>query len=72
MTAGNYLDGMPIETATATALRTAGRKVTDWTQQRDDLIRQAVAEGGSLREVGAIVGLSHTAISFIVKGRGPR
>lgn len=51
------------------ALRTAGRKVAEWTAERDRLIKQAVAEGGSLREVGEAVGMSHTAIKFIARGR---
>lgn len=61
-----------LNTDTTKALRTAGRKAAEWTAERDRLIRQAVAEGGSLREVGDIAGMSHTAIRFIVYGRGPR
>lgn len=51
------------------ALHQAGRQVAVWTKKRDDLIRAAVAAGGSLREVGEAVGMSHTAVSFIVRGR---
>lgn len=51
------------------ALRTAGRKVAEWTAERDRLIKEAVAAGGSLREVGEAVGLTHTAVSFIAHGR---
>lgn len=51
-------------------LKTAGRKVREWTATRDRFIKQAVAEGGSLREVGAAVGLSHQAVKFIAHGRG--
>lgn len=51
------------------ALRTAGRKVTEWTTERDRLIREAVSCGGSLREVGAAAGISHTAVKFIAHGR---
>lgn len=54
---------------TEKALRTAGRKVTEWTTERDRLIRLAVAAGSSLREVGAATGLSHTAVKFIAHGR---
>ena len=50
-------------------LRQAGRKVAEWTAERDSRIRQAVADGGSLREVGAAVGLTHTAVKFIAHGR---
>lgn len=54
---------------TEKALRTAGRKVAEWTAERDRLVKQAVAEGGSLREVGAAAGISHTAVKFIAHGR---
>ena len=57
---------------TEKALRTAGRKVAEWTTERDRLIRQAVEEGGSLREVGAAAGLTHTAVKFIAHGRPPK
>ncbi len=50
-------------------LRQAGRKVAEWTQERDSRIREAVKDGGSYREVGAAVGLSHTAVKFIAHGR---
>lgn len=67
--ASTTFPAMPIEPDTLKALRTAGRKVTEWTAERDRLVRQAVAEGGSLRAVGDAAGLSHTAVSFIVSGR---
>lgn len=54
---------------TKKALTTAGRKVAEWTIERDRLIRQAHADGGSLREIGEAAGLSHTAVAFIVRGR---
>lgn len=54
---------------TKKGLRTAGRKVAEWTEERDRLIKRAVKEGGSLREVGEIAGLSHTAVKFIAHGR---
>ncbi len=51
------------------ALRKAGREVEKWTAERDRLIKEAVTAGGSLREVGESVGLSHTAVKFIAHGR---
>jgi hypothetical protein len=51
------------------ALRTAGRKVAEWTAERDRLVREAVAAGGSYRAVGEAAGISHTAVKFIAKGR---
>lgn len=56
----------------ARKLQTAGQKVTEWTAERDRLIKDAVAAGGSLREVGAIAGVSHTAVKFIAHGRPRR
>lgn len=63
------LPPMALTPDTEKALKTAGRKVAEWTQERDRLIRQAVAEGGSLREVGTAAGVSHTAVKFIAHGR---
>lgn len=63
---------MPVSDETKKALRTAGRKVTEWTEERDRLIREAVAQGGSLREVGELAGISHTAVKFIAHGRPDR
>lgn len=60
---------MPITDDTKKALRTAGRKVHEWTEERDRLVKEAVAEGGSLREVGEAAGISHTAVKFIAHGR---
>lgn len=51
------------------SLRTAGKNIEKWTAERDRLIKEAVAAGGSLREVGEAVGLTHTAVSFIAHGR---
>lgn len=51
------------------SLRTAGRKVAEWTAERERLVREAVAAGGSLREVGEAAGISHTAVKFIAHGR---
>lgn len=66
------LPSMPIKDETKKALRTAGRKVAEWTEERDRLIREAVGEGGSLREVGELAGISHTAVKFIAHGRPER
>ena len=61
---------MALDTDTRNALVRAGRKVATWTTTRDRLIREAVIEeGASLREVGAAVGLTHTAVRFIAHGR---
>lgn len=49
----------------AKSLRSAGRNVEKWTDERNRLIREAVAAGGSLREVGEAAGLTHTAVKLI-------
>lgn len=69
MTPETTLTPMTISDADRKALHTAGQKVTEWTQKRDQLIRDAVANGGTLREVGAAVGMSHMAVKFIAHGR---
>jgi hypothetical protein len=46
-------------------LEQAGKQVRVWTARRDALIKEALAAGGSLREVGEAVGLSHTAVKLI-------
>lgn len=67
MTAATTLPLVPTKPTTARALSTAAAKAADWTSRRDVLIRQAVAEGGTLREVGALAGLSHTAVALICR-----
>lgn len=52
-------------------LAKAGRKQTDATAERDRLIREAIAAGGSLREVADAVGMSHMAVRYIVKKHPP-
>lgn len=47
----------------------AQRKATD---RRNAAIRQAVADGASLREVADAVGLSHSAVARIVKKNDSR
>lgn len=47
-------------------LENAATKAQEWTARRNDLIRQARAEGSSLRAIGRATGLSHTAIAKIL------
>lgn len=61
--------GAMLDNETAKALRKAGRLVARSTEERDRLVKEAVEAGGSYREVGEAVGLSHTAVKFIAKGR---
>lgn len=72
MTSETTLPPVAVNPDLARKLRTAGRNVERWTSERDRLIREAVAAGGSLREVGEAAGISHTAVKFIAHGRPPR
>lgn len=54
---------------TRRALKRAGAMARHTVAKRDAVVREAVAKGGSYREVGEAVGLSHTAVAFIVRGR---
>jgi DNA invertase Pin-like site-specific DNA recombinase len=47
-------------------LRNAGSKTREWTERRDDLIRQAYSGGGGVREIARAVGLTHPAVLRIV------
>lgn len=60
---------MPATTETIRALNRVSARATKATKERDELIRQAITEGGTLREVGAAAGLSHQAVKFIARGR---
>jgi DNA-directed RNA polymerase specialized sigma24 family protein len=68
-----------IDPALALRLQTAGRRSRDLAEEstkadaeRDALIRQARAEGGSLREIGELAGISHTQVKNIAHGRADR
>lgn len=56
-----------VETFDRARLRQSAQRAAQWTADRDRRIRAAVAAGASLREVGAAVGLSHSAIAKIAK-----
>lgn len=59
------VSGVPVDPALARKLSRAADKVRESTAARDRLIAEAVAAGGSLREVAELAGLSHTAIAKI-------
>lgn len=63
------LPGVTLPPEHARALRNIGRKTRDDLAERERIIKAAVEAGGSLREVGEAVGLSHTAVKFIAFGR---
>lgn len=58
---------VPIDPDLARRLRGAADKVASWTDVRDELIRQALSEGASSREVAELVGLSHTHVLRIAR-----
>jgi DNA-binding NarL/FixJ family response regulator len=62
--------GVVLEPDAARRLRNAGQKSAEWTTERDRLIREALAAGGTLREIGELVGLSHTAVKMIGSRKG--
>ncbi len=58
---------MTLDPATSRALRRAERRVREANEQRDELIREAVSLGGSLREVAELAGVSHQTVSNVVR-----
>lgn len=56
-----------IDKTTAAKLATAARQITDWTTKRDDLIREAHANGASLRDIAEHAGITHVGVMKIVK-----
>lgn len=51
----------------ARRLATAGKKAEEWREKRDDLIREAASNGGTLREIAAIVGLSNPGVLGVIR-----
>lgn len=50
---------------TAKQLTKSAQKHREWAEKRDELIVKARQEGGSLREIAGLAGLSHTAVAKI-------
>ena len=59
-------------TVSDNALRGAKHRVRDAIKHRDKLIRQAVTEGKSYREVSALAGVSHQTVANIVNRQTDR
>ena len=59
------LPTMTLPEPTTKALRTAARNVEKWTTERDRLIVEARQQGGTLREIGELVGLTHAGVKWI-------
>ena len=61
---------LALDPDTERGLRRAAEKQREWTERRNTAIREAVAAGGSYREVATAVDLSHAAVAKIVKRPG--
>lgn len=48
-------------------LREAAVQIVKWTARRDDLIREAHANGSSLRDIATQSGLSHAGVAKIIR-----
>lgn len=57
-----------MEPAMIRKLANAAKKATDWTQERNRLIKEAHEAGAGYREIGRAVGLSHVGVKGIVEG----
>ena len=55
----------------ARELKAAARKADEWRTKRDHLIRDARDEGASLREIAALVGMSHAGVLKVLSRPGP-
>ena len=64
------LAAMPVESDLSRRLRRAARKIEEATEERDQLILEALAAGGSAREVAALVGLTHAGVLDIKRRKG--
>lgn len=51
----------------ARRLATAGKKTEEWREKRDDLIREAASNGGTLREIASLVGLSNPGVLRVIR-----
>ncbi len=61
---------VPVDPDLARRLATASRKAEEWRDRRDDLIREAARNGGTLREIAALVGMSNPGVLRVIR-RGP-
>jgi lambda repressor-like predicted transcriptional regulator len=49
------------------ALSSAAKKAAEWTTKRDALIRQAHADGLSLRDIAVQAGMTHSGVAKVLK-----
>lgn len=60
------LRAVPVDKELAAKLRKAAKQSAHWREERDRLVREASAAGGSLREIAALVGLSNPGVKRIL------
>ncbi len=70
MTSPATVSDVPVDPDLARRLATAGKKVEEWRDRRDDLIREAARNGGTLREIAALVDMSNPGVLRVIR-RGP-
>lgn len=61
---------VPVDPDLARRLATAGRKSKEWLARRDELIREAAEQGGTLREIAEYVGLSNPGVLRVIRRGG--
>lgn len=67
MTAPANLSSVVLDPDLARRLTTAGRKAEEWREKRDNLIREAARNGGTLREIAAAVGMSNPGVLRVIR-----
>jgi hypothetical protein len=58
---------VPLPSSLARQLGRAGNKTIEWRSKRDELIVTAHGEGGALREIASLVGLTNPAVLAIIR-----
>ena len=61
---------VPLDPDLARRLANAGRKSGEWRERRDELVREAAANGGTLREIASLVGMSNPGVLRIIRRGG--
>lgn len=64
------LADVPLPEDTARRLKRAGENQRKWIEQRNEMIVLAYEQGGGVREIGRLVGLSHVGVLNILKDAG--
>ncbi len=67
MSAPATVSNVAVDPDLARRLATAGRKSKEWIARRDELIREAAEQGGTLREIAEHVGLSNPGVLRVIR-----